>query len=82
MKLESFKNGVFVMSFYKLILIIKLDDVKGMVSMKYQPNFDFEFDSCNKSVISIDYNSSFHFNLFSKHRKNGLMDYFDVLPFT
>ncbi len=51
----------------------------GMITMKYETNFDFKFDRYDKSVLTTDENGSFHFNLYSKKRKDGLMDYFNVI---
>lgn len=33
------------------IFVLKLDEIKGMITMKYETDFDFEFDKYNKSVL-------------------------------
>lgn len=52
-----------------------------MITMKYETNFDFYFDAYNKSVLITD-QGSFHFNVFSKKRKDGIMDYVDAFENT
>ncbi len=53
-----------------------------MITIKYETNFDFEFDTYNKSVLKTKEQGSFHFNVLSKKRKDGLMDYIDAFDHT
>ncbi len=76
------KNGTFVINSGRKIFILKLDDIMGKITMKYETNFDFEFDDFNKSVLKIEGEGSFHFNLCGKNRKDGLIDYFNVFKYT
>ncbi len=84
-KLQSYTNGVFLISEKRKLLIIKPDEVKGMITLKYETDFDFEFDVIslnstinNNSVLKTKDYGSLHFNLHSKIRKDGLLDYVDV----
>ncbi len=64
------------MSLERKILIIKpKDDIKDQITMAFETDFDFKFDKYNKSVLITNEQGSYQFNLFSKKRGNGMMDY-------
>ncbi len=80
--IRDYKNGVFLIEQSRKLFIIKLDDIKGMITFKYLPNFDFKFDNFSKSVLKTEDQGSYYLNLQSKKRKDGLMDYIDVFEYT
>ncbi len=60
------------------IFILKLDDIKGMITMKYETDFDFEFDMFKKPILKSKDQGFLSFDVYGKNRKDGLMDYVDA----